>query len=147
MGKSKYNQENTSIPTKKLSRLLGIGGMTVGIAGNIFFSASKKFLNGEKPNLKDLLITQGNLLRFTKQLLEMRGAALKVGQLLSLESGDFLHSNDKIFVKLECFISLRNFNDFGAVTQAQGAHPPPGNHEKNVIFCWFYRHSLNLGNC
>ena len=123
MGKSKYNQENTSIPTKKLSRLLGIGGMTVGIAGNIFFSASKKFLNGEKPNLKDLLITQGNLLRFTKQLLEMRGAALKVGQLLSLESGDFLPSEMS-----EILANLRNH-----------AHAMPATQLKQVLVSsWGY---------
>ena len=117
MGKSKYNQENTSIPTKKLSRLLGIGGMTVGIAGNVFFSASKKLLNGEKPSLKDLLITQGNLIRFTKQLLEMRGAALKVGQLLSLESGDFLPSEMS-----EILASLRNH-----------AHAMPATQLKQVL--------------
>jgi predicted unusual protein kinase regulating ubiquinone biosynthesis (AarF/ABC1/UbiB family) len=37
-----------------------------------------------------LLLTPGNAARITAQLAQMRGAAMKVGQLLSLEGGDFL---------------------------------------------------------
>ena len=84
------NKKNRRVPTWKLSRLLGLGGMTAGILGNVFYSASKNLLKGQRPDLKDLIITQANVLKFTNQLLQMRGAALKVGQLLSLESGDFL---------------------------------------------------------
>ena len=40
--------------------------------------------------MKDLILTQSNVTRFSMQLLQLRGAALKVGQLLSFESGDFL---------------------------------------------------------
>ena len=65
--------------------------MTAGIAGNVFYSASKKIISGERPQLKNLILTQSNAIRFSRQLLRMRGAALKIGQLISLESGDFLH--------------------------------------------------------
>ncbi len=81
---------DSKVPARKLSRLLRLGSMTVGIAGNVFYSASKKYLSGQRPDLKDLILTQPNLIKFSRQLLQMRGAALKVGQLLSLESGDFL---------------------------------------------------------
>ena len=83
-------KKNSRVPSRKISRLLTLGSMTVGIAGNVFYTASKKFLKGERPELKDLILTKSNVIRFSKHLLQMRGAALKVGQLLSLESGDIL---------------------------------------------------------
>ena len=82
---------NSRVPSGKFSRLLSLGSMTAGIAGNVFYSASKKIISGERPQLKNLILTQSNAIRFSRQLLRMRGAALKIGQLISLESGDFLH--------------------------------------------------------
>jgi len=40
--------------------------------------------------MEELLLTPGNAARITAQLAQMRGAAMKVGQLLSLEGGDLL---------------------------------------------------------
>ena len=64
--------------------------LAAGIAGNIFLSASQQFTKGQNTNLKDLVLSQSNMLRFVKHLSQMRGAAMKVGQLLSLEVGDCL---------------------------------------------------------
>jgi predicted unusual protein kinase regulating ubiquinone biosynthesis (AarF/ABC1/UbiB family) len=40
--------------------------------------------------IKDLLLTPKNITRVTDQLSKMRGAAMKIGQLVSMDSGDFL---------------------------------------------------------
>lgn len=90
MKSSPYKKDNISVPSRKLSRILGLGGMTATIAGNMLISASKKLASGDRIQIEDLLITKKNILAFTKKLSQMRGAALKVGQLLSLESEEFL---------------------------------------------------------
>jgi len=45
---------------------------------------------GNRPSLRNLLLTPGNVRRVTEQLAQMRGAAMKVGQLISMDSGDLL---------------------------------------------------------
>lgn len=49
-----------------------------------------RLLKGERPKVKDLLLTPGNIQRITDQLATLRGAAMKIGQLLSMEGGEFL---------------------------------------------------------
>lgn len=45
---------------------------------------------GKRPRSRDLLLTPGNARRVAEQLATMRGAAMKVGQILSMDTGDFL---------------------------------------------------------
>ena len=45
---------------------------------------------GKRPSPADLLLTPANAGRLADRLAEMRGAAMKVGQLLSMEAGEFL---------------------------------------------------------
>ncbi|NNC54625.1 MAG: AarF/ABC1/UbiB kinase family protein, partial [Pseudomonadales bacterium] len=51
---------------------------------------SRRLANGELPRAKDLLLTPGNARRVSMQLAEMRGAAMKLGQMLSMDAGDLL---------------------------------------------------------
>ena len=78
------------IPSSRFSRMVNLGSMATGIAGNIFLSATQQFAKGQKTNFKDLVLSQSNMMRFVKHLSQMRGAAMKVGQLLSLEVGEFI---------------------------------------------------------
>lgn len=45
---------------------------------------------GARPDLRALLITPRNLHRLTEELARMRGAAMKVGQILSMDAGEML---------------------------------------------------------
>jgi predicted unusual protein kinase regulating ubiquinone biosynthesis (AarF/ABC1/UbiB family) len=45
---------------------------------------------GKRPKAKDMLLTPANARRVADQLATMRGAAMKVGQMLSMDTGDFL---------------------------------------------------------
>ena len=45
---------------------------------------------GRRPRLGDLLLTPANARRVTEQLAQLRGAAMKMGQLLSMDAGDLL---------------------------------------------------------
>ena len=42
------------------------------------------------PNVSELMLTPGNVDKVAKQLSALRGAAMKIGQLLSIDSGDLL---------------------------------------------------------
>ncbi|WP_235263753.1 ABC1 kinase family protein [Nitrincola sp. A-D6] len=46
--------------------------------------------SGKRPSSRDLLITPANVRRVADKLSHLRGAAMKVGQLLSMDAGDLL---------------------------------------------------------
>jgi predicted unusual protein kinase regulating ubiquinone biosynthesis (AarF/ABC1/UbiB family) len=78
------------LPGGRLSRLSRFGGLATGIAGRVAAEGARKLVAGERPRLHDLLLTPANVRRVTDQLAELRGAAMKVGQLLSIDAGDML---------------------------------------------------------
>ena len=85
------NKDNSyPIPTGRVKRFLGLSKTTLNIAGNVALSASKNYFTQNNVDFKELLLTKENFTKFVAQLSIMRGAALKVGQLLSLETGEFL---------------------------------------------------------
>jgi len=61
-----------------------------GVAGGMLAEGGRQLRAGRRPAAKDLLLTPGNARRVADQLATMRGAAMKVGQMLSMESGEFL---------------------------------------------------------
>lgn len=67
-----------------------MGGLASGLAGRAAVGRAAAALRGEKPDIAALLLTPGNVTRITERLSEMRGATMKLGQLLSMESGDVL---------------------------------------------------------
>ncbi|RDV24818.1 AarF/ABC1/UbiB kinase family protein [Alteromonas aestuariivivens] len=79
-----------AVPTGRLSRVGRLGGLAGRIAGNMVSQGASQWLKGQRPKFSDLLLTPANISRIADQLATMRGAAMKVGQLLSMDSGDFL---------------------------------------------------------
>ncbi len=73
-----------------MSRLARFGGMAGGVAGGVLMEGARRLAQGKRPRLGDLLLTPGNVSKVTNRLAEMRGAAMKVGQLLSMDAGDVL---------------------------------------------------------
>jgi predicted unusual protein kinase regulating ubiquinone biosynthesis (AarF/ABC1/UbiB family) len=53
---------------------------------------ARRLAAGERPNIQDLLLTSKNAKRIVDRLSQMRGAAMKLGQMISLDAGDFLPS-------------------------------------------------------
>ena len=64
--------------------------MATGIAGGMLLDGARRFARGDRPRLEDLLLTPANVVRVTEQLAQLRGAAMKMGQLISMEAGDIL---------------------------------------------------------
>ena len=75
------------VPTSRASRLFRIGGIAAGIAGRVAAGGLRQLASGRRPGMADLLLTPSNALRLTEGLSQMRGAALKMGQMLSMDTG------------------------------------------------------------
>jgi predicted unusual protein kinase regulating ubiquinone biosynthesis (AarF/ABC1/UbiB family) len=79
-----------AIPTSRLARLAKLGSMAGKVAGNMLVSGAKGALNGQQWDNKALLLQPKNITHLAKQLAHLRGAAMKLGQLLSMDAGDLL---------------------------------------------------------
>ena len=80
----------TPVPEHRVSRLWHLGRLVGGLAGGVIGEGVRQLSAGRRPAAADLLLTPANATRLAERLSEMRGAAMKVGQLLSMEAGDFL---------------------------------------------------------
>ncbi len=78
------------VPSARLSRLASFGQLAGGIAGGMIAEGVRRLASGQRPQLSDLLLTPGNALRVTEQLSRLRGAAMKLGQMISMDAGDIL---------------------------------------------------------
>ena len=79
-----------AVPTGRAQRLGKFVSLAGGVASNMLAHGAAQLATGKRPRLKDLLLTPKNAMRFTKQLAEMRGAAMKLGQIISMDTGDLL---------------------------------------------------------
>jgi predicted unusual protein kinase regulating ubiquinone biosynthesis (AarF/ABC1/UbiB family) len=79
-----------AVPSRRLSRLARFGGMAANVAGGMLFDGVQQLASGKRPRISDLLMTPANALKVTHQLANMRGAAMKIGQMISMDSGNFL---------------------------------------------------------
>jgi predicted unusual protein kinase regulating ubiquinone biosynthesis (AarF/ABC1/UbiB family) len=78
------------VPSGRLSRLAIFGGIASAVAGNIVKGAAKQMLTGQLPSFNQNLLNTNNATSITKRLARMRGAAMKLGQLLSMDAGELL---------------------------------------------------------
>ncbi|MGY9047501.1 MAG: AarF/ABC1/UbiB kinase family protein, partial [Rhodobacterales bacterium] len=85
-----YKSREQRVPSGRLSRFSRFGALTTGILGNVAIGGARAYAAGQRPRLNDLLLTPGNATRLTRELANMRGAAMKMGQLLLMEAGDFI---------------------------------------------------------
>lgn len=79
-----------SVPSGRLARLAGLGQLAGGVVGGALAEGVRRLAQGQRPSLSDVLLTPANALRTADQLARMRGAAMKLGQMLSLDAGDLL---------------------------------------------------------
>lgn len=82
--------EGLAVPGGRAARMLRFGSLVGGIAGGMMVDGVRQLAEGKRPRLSDLILTPANALRLTDQLSRLRGAAMKLGQLLSLDAGDLL---------------------------------------------------------
>jgi predicted unusual protein kinase regulating ubiquinone biosynthesis (AarF/ABC1/UbiB family) len=68
------------------------GRLAGGVAGGVIAEGARRLADGQRPQMRDLLLTPGNIGRVADQLSHLRGAAMKLGQMISMDAGDFLPS-------------------------------------------------------
>lgn len=79
-----------AVPKGRAQRFGKFARLAGGVAGNMLAHGTMQLASGKRPKVKDLLLTPKNATRLTRQLAEMRGAAMKLGQILSMDTGDLL---------------------------------------------------------
>ena len=79
-----------AVPATRVGRLARVARMAGGVAGGMVAEGARQLRAGKRPRPRDLLLTPSNARRVTRHLSEMRGAAMKLGQILSMDSGEFL---------------------------------------------------------
>lgn len=86
----KRDKRELAVPEGRLNRLARMGGLAAGLAGNMALSGGRQLISGQRPAARDLFMTPANANRLKTQLSQMRGAAMKVGQMLSMEASDLM---------------------------------------------------------
>jgi predicted unusual protein kinase regulating ubiquinone biosynthesis (AarF/ABC1/UbiB family) len=79
-----------AVPRGRLTRLSAFGRLAGGVAGGMLAEGARRLAQGERPRLNDLILTPGNAARLADRLSHLRGAAMKLGQMISMDAGDFL---------------------------------------------------------
>mgnify|MGYP001571419759 FL=1 len=85
-----HDDNGVAVPSGRLGRLLRLGGMASGIMGNVAAGGLGALAQGKRLDMAQLLLTPANTRRLTNELSHLRGAALKLGQMLSMDSGVML---------------------------------------------------------
>lgn len=80
----------SSVPRSRLSRFAQLGSLAGKVAGNVIAEGSKHWIRGKNPGLQQLLISPANARDLADKLSKMRGAAMKVGQMISMDTGGII---------------------------------------------------------
>ena len=79
-----------AVPSGRLARIGTFSRLVGGVAGGMAAEGARRMASGERLSARDLLLTPGNAQRLTDRLSHLRGAAMKLGQMISMDAGDFL---------------------------------------------------------
>jgi len=79
-----------AVPSGRLARIGTFSRLVGGVAGGMAAEGARRLSSGERLSARDLLLTPGNAQRLTDRLSHLRGAAMKLGQMISMDAGDFL---------------------------------------------------------
>ena len=79
-----------ALPRGRAARFGQFGRLTGGIAGGMLAEGARRLAEGRRPRMRDMLLTPDNFNKLTDRLSHLRGAAMKLGQMISLDAGDML---------------------------------------------------------
>eukprot|EP01114_Cavostelium_apophysatum_P011966 TRINITY_DN26564_c0_g1_i1.p1 TRINITY_DN26564_c0_g1~~TRINITY_DN26564_c0_g1_i1.p1 ORF type:complete len:599 (-),score=100.77 TRINITY_DN26564_c0_g1_i1:9-1805(-) len=79
-----------SVPTSQLGRLWHFGGLAAGLGVGTLSNMIKRTFTGSEGSSMPAILSEANVQRLVKTLSRMRGAALKLGQMLSIQDDALL---------------------------------------------------------
>jgi predicted unusual protein kinase regulating ubiquinone biosynthesis (AarF/ABC1/UbiB family) len=88
--KQKPSTRSSRVPSGRLERIVRMGTMAGTVAAGAMSEAARRWWSGEGASYADVVLNVANAERIADTLARMRGAAMKLGQLLSLEGGTVL---------------------------------------------------------
>ncbi|KAJ0063888.1 hypothetical protein NL108_013165 [Boleophthalmus pectinirostris] len=92
------------VPATRISRLVNFGGLAVGLGIGAIAEVAKQSLGGKSKGdalLDSPLLSEANAERIVSTLCKVRGAALKIGQMLSIQDNSFINPQlQKIFERV-----------------------------------------------
>jgi predicted unusual protein kinase regulating ubiquinone biosynthesis (AarF/ABC1/UbiB family) len=109
------------LPRGKASRLGQFGRLAGGIAGGMIAEGARRLADGQRPRMRDMLLTPGNVRKLADRLSHLRGAAMKLGQMISLDAGDLLPPE---------------LTDIMASLRERAHHMPPAQLEQVILREW-----------
>ncbi len=77
-------------PSGRFGRTARVAGLGVELAGRALINGAGALARGDAVTPRDLVLTPGNLNRLADELARLRGAAMKAGQLVSMDYGAVL---------------------------------------------------------
>ncbi len=89
---TKARRRTAAVPQGRIARLVRLGLAAGEMAVGGAFEGLRRMTDASQPasGPSSVFLTPGNARRLAQRLAHLRGAAMKIGQLLSLESGDFV---------------------------------------------------------
>lgn len=90
MADDDFGGSSRAVPSGRIARLSRFGRLVGGVAGSMLGEGARRLAAGERPRMSELLLTPANATRVADQLSQLRGAAMKLGQMISMDAGDIL---------------------------------------------------------
>lgn len=88
--KEEASVRGSAVPTSRLARLGTFGRLAGGVAGGMLAEGARQLAAGERPSMAGMMLTPANAARIADRLSHLRGAAMKLGQMISMDAGDLL---------------------------------------------------------
>lgn len=85
-----HDDAGLAVPAGRWSRLTRLGFMASSVAAGMLAEGARQVAKGNMPTVSGMLLTPANARRVANELSRLRGAAMKVGQLLSMDAGDLI---------------------------------------------------------
>lgn len=86
VNKQKANKlESSEVPSSRISRLFHYGHLAASVGISAASQSITQLSRGQSSSFKDLLLSDSNVERIANKFSQMRGAALKLGQLMSFQ--------------------------------------------------------------
>ncbi|CAK7264060.1 hypothetical protein SEPCBS57363_000879 [Sporothrix epigloea] len=88
--KRAFELKESKVPATRLSRIWNYGGLAAGMLGGALSESISRGFRGGSGDSGSVMLSAGNLERLVSRLSRMRGAALKLGQMMSFQDAKML---------------------------------------------------------
>ncbi|WP_052134339.1 ABC1 kinase family protein [Sphingomonas sp. 37zxx] len=110
-----------AVPASRLARFGAFGKLAGGLAGGMMAEGARRLADGQRPSMGEMMLTPRNITRVADQLAHLRGAAMKLGQMISMDAGDVLPAE---------------LTDIMARLRERAHHMPPAQLQTVLIAAW-----------